>query len=95
MLKKITCPICSRRLFDTDEAEQVNMCPANQGTSTPGLFYVKCSKCSSTWAAMVGRCTRKVPSEQLSRIDVPALSIPVEGIDAGRINIQITYSVQS
>lgn len=55
MLKKVVCPVCSRRLFDTDEAEQVNMRLTSQGAPKPGLFYVKCSKCASTWAAALSR----------------------------------------
>ena len=97
MLKKIACPICSRRLFDTDETELVDMRPADQSASKPGLFYVKCSKCSSTWAAMLrGRAEKNTFNyKQQGKVSVPTFSIPIEGLTTGKVNIQISYSVQS
>ena len=95
MLKKVTCPICSRRLFDTDETELVDMRSAGQETSKPGLFYVKCSKCSSTWAVSLSGRMEQNTSKQQNEIAIPAFSIPIEGLPAGKVNIQISCSVQS
>lgn len=97
MLKKVICPICSRRLFDTDETELVDMRPADQSISKPGLFYVKCSKCSSTWAAaLVGGAEKNaLNSKRQSEAAVPTFSIPIEGHTNGKVNIQISHSVQS
>lgn len=95
MFKKIICPICSRRLFDTDETQQIDMRPADQGISSPGRLYVKCSKCSSIWSvALEGRAKRNEFKQQ-SQTDTTVLSVPIENIPAGKINIQISYSVQS
>lgn len=95
MRKKVTCPICSRRLFDTNETELVDMFPADQETSKPGSFYVKCSKCSLTWAVSLSKRMDGNASKQQSKIAIPAFSIPIEGLPARKVNIQISYSVQS
>lgn len=33
--------------------------------------------------------------KQQSKVSVPTFSIPIEGLTTGKVNIQISYSVQS